>query len=87
MGPGQPRGAGRGARRDDRLAAITGKSASVIARGKRVFHEQIDRGLEAAYAHAGEAMACTLLTAEAAEGIAAFTGKRAPRWPGQGDGS
>ncbi|MBS0321465.1 MAG: enoyl-CoA hydratase [Proteobacteria bacterium] len=67
--------------------AIAAKSANVIAAGKRVFHEQIDRGVEAAYEHAGEAMACTLLTPEAAEGIAAFVAKRAPRWPGHGDGA
>jgi enoyl-CoA hydratase/carnithine racemase len=62
-------------------ATITSKSARVIADGKRIFYEQMDRSLGDAYAHAGEAMACTLLTADAAEGIDAFVGKRAPRWP------
>lgn len=60
---------------------IAGKSAAVLAAGKKVFYEQIERPIDTAYAHAGEAMACMLLTPDAAEGIDAFVGKRAPRWP------
>ncbi|MEO6565151.1 MAG: enoyl-CoA hydratase, partial [Casimicrobiaceae bacterium] len=32
------------------------------------------------YALAGESMACNMLDADAAEGIDAFLGKRAPQW-------
>ena len=51
-----------------------------MALGKRAFYEQIDRGLADAYALTGEAMACNLLLPDAAEGIDAFVGKRAPDW-------
>lgn len=61
--------------------AITSKSAATIALGKRVFYRQIERGLEPAYAAAGDAMACNLELPDAAEGIDAFLGKRAPVWP------
>jgi len=59
---------------------IRGKSASVVALGKRAFYEQIDRGLPEAYALTGEVMACNLLDPDAAEGIDAFVGKRPPNW-------
>jgi 1,4-dihydroxy-2-naphthoyl-CoA synthase len=37
----------------------------------------------AAYDYAGEIMAENMMAADAAEGIDAFTGKRAPRWTGR----
>jgi enoyl-CoA hydratase/carnithine racemase len=52
----------------------------VIAAGKRAFYRQIDQSLAAAYETTGEVMACGMLEADAAEGIDAFLGKRAPRW-------
>ena len=55
---------------------ITARSATVIARGKRAFYEQVDRPLADAYAVAAESMACNLLDPDAAEGIDAFVGKR-----------
>jgi enoyl-CoA hydratase/carnithine racemase len=67
-------------------SGIVSKSASVVGEGKRVFYEQIEQGIPGAYAHAGEAMACKLLTPDAAEGIDAFVAKRPPRWPGAGNG-
>jgi enoyl-CoA hydratase/carnithine racemase len=71
----------------DALAAgIASKSATVVGEGKRLFYEQIEQGMPGAYARAGEAMACNLLTPEAAEGIDAFVGKRPPRWPDPGRG-
>jgi len=63
---------------------IKARSPAVVALGKRTFYQQIDRGLADAYQTAGEAMACNLLEPDAAEGIDAFLGKRAPQWgPGK----
>ncbi|MEO8344751.1 MAG: enoyl-CoA hydratase [Betaproteobacteria bacterium] len=59
---------------------IKARSPVVVALGKRAFYAQIDRGLAGAYETAGEAMACNLLEPDAAEGIDAFLGKRAPQW-------
>jgi enoyl-CoA hydratase/carnithine racemase len=59
---------------------INARSKAVVALGKRAFYQQIDRGLAGAYDAAGEAMACNLLEPDAAEGIDAFLGKRAPHW-------
>jgi enoyl-CoA hydratase/carnithine racemase len=67
-----------------RLAGIiVARSAPVIAAGKRTFYEQIDRPLAEAYALAGRTMACGMLHEDAAEGIDAFLGKRAPAWRGR----
>ena len=59
---------------------IVARSAATIALGKRVFYNQIDAGLEAAYGVAGGAMATNMGLADAAEGIDAFLGKRPPVW-------
>src|SRR4051794_24698908 len=66
----------------DRLAhAVVARSATVIANGKRTFYAQVDEPLGAAYAVAADAMVRDLLAPDAAEGIDAFLGKRAPQWP------
>ncbi|HEY6797458.1 MAG TPA: enoyl-CoA hydratase [Kineosporiaceae bacterium] len=71
----------------DRLAsAVVARSASVIANGKRTFYEQLEVPLAPAYARAGTAMVDDLMHADAAEGIAAFLGKRRPVWPSGGGG-
>lgn len=59
---------------------IKARSPAVVALGKRAFYQQVDHGLAGAYELAGEAMACNLLEPDAAEGIDAFLGKRAPQW-------
>jgi enoyl-CoA hydratase/carnithine racemase len=59
---------------------IVARSPRVIAAGKRAFYRQIDQSLADAYASTGEVMACGMTEADAAEGIDAFLGKRAPRW-------
>jgi enoyl-CoA hydratase/carnithine racemase len=64
----------------DFTRVILARSASVIATGKQAFYHQVDLGLGAAYDYAGGAMACSLLEADAEEGIAAFLAKRAPQW-------
>jgi enoyl-CoA hydratase/carnithine racemase len=54
-------------------AAIAAKSPAAIAAGKRLFYAQLELGIEAAYARAGEAMACNAVADDARRGIAAFT--------------
>jgi enoyl-CoA hydratase/carnithine racemase len=61
-------------------SVIAAKSPAVVALGKRAFHAQMELGLESAYALAGETMACNMLEPDAAEGVDAFLGKRAPNW-------
>jgi enoyl-CoA hydratase/carnithine racemase len=68
----------------DRLAAtLVGKSALAMSIGKRLFYEQIEAGLEAAYAQASETIACNFMADDAAEGVDAFIEKRLPHWRGR----
>ncbi len=60
--------------------AIARKSPAAVALGKRAFYAQVEQGLEGAYDTAGAAMTCNMLDTDAAEGIDAFLGKRAPNW-------
>lgn len=62
---------------------IAARSQATIAIGKRTFYRQLDAGLDAAYQVAGEAMTCNMGYGDAAEGIDAFLGKRAPEWRGR----
>jgi enoyl-CoA hydratase/carnithine racemase len=70
---------------DAEVAKLTGiivaRSGKVVATGKRAFYRQIEQPLAGAYALTTETMACGMLEPDAAEGIDAFLGKRAPRWP------
>ena len=59
---------------------LVARSAAAVALGKRTFYAQVDAGLGAAYDVASGAMACNLDLEDAAEGIDAFLGKRAPAW-------
>ncbi len=69
---------------DAEIARFTGiivaRSGAVVARGKRAFYRQIDQPIASAYAMTNEAMACSVLEPDAAEGIDAFLGKRPARW-------
>jgi enoyl-CoA hydratase/carnithine racemase len=69
---------------DDEVAAlaasILNKSPLAVAMGKRAFYEQLEMGIDAAYQLAAETMACNMMTADAAEGIDAFSAKRPPVW-------
>jgi enoyl-CoA hydratase/carnithine racemase len=65
------------------LARILAKPRSAIAMGKALFYEQVETGVEQAYALAGQAMACNLMDPAALEGIQAFIDKRAPDWPAE----
>ena len=60
--------------------AIMAKPASVLALGKKMFYEQLEMGMSAAYTHASDVMACNFLMPEAAEGVDAFMQKRPPNW-------
>ena len=61
-------------------ASIVAKPRAVVAMGKELFYRQGELGLEAAYAAAGETMACNMMEPAALEGVQAFIEKRKPRW-------
>ncbi len=60
--------------------SIVGKSQAAVAAGKRVFYQQLEMGLEAAYELASVEMARNMMFHVAGEGIDAFIGKRQPVW-------
>ncbi|NOG68797.1 enoyl-CoA hydratase [Roseicella sp. DB1501] len=59
---------------------IAARSAVALRLGKRGFNRQAALPLAEAYAEAGTIMVENLLAGDAAEGIGAFLGKRAPEW-------
>ena len=59
---------------------VAGKLDAAVRIGKRAFHAQAEMGVEAAYAHAGAAMAANMGLADTDEGITAFLEKRPPAW-------
>jgi enoyl-CoA hydratase/carnithine racemase len=68
----------------DALAAqIAGKSSFTVALGKQAFYRQLGLDLASAYDYASEVVVRNMLAEDAAEGIAAFTQKRAPVWKGR----
>jgi enoyl-CoA hydratase/carnithine racemase len=62
---------------------ILARSPAVIELGKETFYRQVEASMEDAYEDASETMACNLLLDDAAEGMDAFLGKRAPAWHGR----
>jgi enoyl-CoA hydratase/carnithine racemase len=64
-------------------ALIASKSSAAIAGGKSVFYRQLEMPLDAAYEVAGRAIAGDFFSDDGREGVDAFLGKRAPRWPGR----
>ncbi|MEI6027404.1 MAG: enoyl-CoA hydratase [Betaproteobacteria bacterium] len=64
------------------VASIVAKPRVALAMGKSLFYRQLEVGIEAAYADAGETMACNMMDAAAMEGVQAFIDKRAPDWRG-----
>ena len=62
------------------VAAIVHKPRLPLAMGKALFYRQLEVGIEAAYADAGETMACNMMDHSALEGVQAFIDKRQPDW-------
>lgn len=62
---------------------IVAKSPLAITLGKDMFYKQLPMDLSAAYAYAGEKMACNMASEDAREGIDAFIEKRKPAWKGR----
>ncbi len=73
-------------RLDDAIAEVTGKLTSksplTLKIGKEAFYRQDELSTADAYAYTAAVMARNLATRDAAEGIDAFLGKRAPVWCG-----
>lgn len=64
-------------------AKIAAKSPLAVTTGKRMFYHQLGLDLEAAYAYAGETMACNMDSEDVREGVDAFFAKRRPVWRGR----
>lgn len=62
------------------VTSLLAKPRDALAIGKDLFYRQIETGIQAAYAQAGEAMACNMMEDVALEGIQAFLEKRRPDW-------
>ena len=62
---------------------IAAKSALAVNLGKKMFYQQANMDLSAAYEFAGERMTCNMDSEDAREGIDAFIEKRKPVWKGQ----
>jgi enoyl-CoA hydratase/carnithine racemase len=60
--------------------SILAKPAAAIAMGKKMFYQQDEMGIAAAYQLAGETMACNMMHDCALEGVQAFIDKRSPSW-------
>jgi enoyl-CoA hydratase/carnithine racemase len=65
---------------DEVAGEIAGKSPAAIRLGKKTVYQQAGRSLADAYDCASRAIVDNMLAADAEEGIAAFFGKREPRW-------
>ena len=61
-------------------AQLAAKPAATVAQGKRLFHEQMNLDVAAAYALAGTGMACGFMAPDGQEGMDAFIAKRPPKW-------
>jgi enoyl-CoA hydratase/carnithine racemase len=62
------------------VSSILAKPRLAIAIGKKLFYEQLEQPIEAAYLNAENAMACNMMDATALEGVQAFIEKRKPAW-------
>ena len=66
---------------DDLAGKIASKSRTAVSRGKKLFYTQIERGLEAAYAEATQAITSNMQDNDARAGIDAFIDKQPmPMW-------
>ncbi len=62
------------------VQSIVQKPPVAVRMGKALLYRQREIGLAAAYALAGETMACNMMDADAQEGAQAFAQKRTPSW-------
>jgi 1,4-dihydroxy-2-naphthoyl-CoA synthase len=62
------------------VSSILAKPRMAIAIGKKLFYEQLEQPIEAAYLNAENAMACNMMDDSALEGVQAFIDKRKPAW-------
>jgi enoyl-CoA hydratase/carnithine racemase len=62
------------------VASIVAKPRVAIAMGKALFYRQLETSIEAAYADAGQTMACNMMDDSALEGVQAFIEKRPAKW-------
>jgi enoyl-CoA hydratase/carnithine racemase len=62
------------------VASIVAKPRVALAMGKSLFYRQLEVGIAAAYADAGQTMACNMMDSAALEGVQAFIDKRPPDW-------
>lgn len=63
--------------------AIAAKSPAIVALGKAAFYAAADLPQDAALRHLHAQLTLNLLAEDAAEGVAAFLGKREPQWKGR----
>ena len=68
---------------DKLVRKIVTHSGAVASLGKRLFYDQVEKGLVDAYSLASEGMACNMMLEDAGEGIDAFIEKRKPGWRGR----
>jgi enoyl-CoA hydratase/carnithine racemase len=59
---------------------VAAKLGAAVRVGKRAFYDQLEMGLDQAYAHTGQVMVENMLYRDTEEGIAAFLEKRPPQW-------
>ncbi len=59
---------------------LVAKPREVIAAGKKLFYEQLERPLGEAYGLASACITRNMLGPDAREGVSAFIGKRKPHW-------
>lgn len=65
---------------DRYVRSILDKPRTAVAIGKKLFYEQLEQPLQAAYLMAENAMACNMMDEAALEGVQAFIDKRQPAW-------
>jgi enoyl-CoA hydratase/carnithine racemase len=68
------------AARDAYVESVLAKPRTAVAIGKKLFYEQLEQPIEAAYLNAENAMACNMMDESALEGVQAFIDKRKPAW-------
>ncbi|MBM2321086.1 MULTISPECIES: enoyl-CoA hydratase [Marivita] len=64
----------------DMAQLVASKLGAAVKIGKHAFYEQVQMGLDDAYAYTGQVMVENMLYRDTEEGIAAFLEKRPPDW-------